>query len=67
MATLKRLTDNKEEGNFMDIEKMVALSNSIETKEFGVSSRESEVEKMWWILISPSGEIMEILYSMVGH
>ena len=52
MATIKHLMDNEEEGNFMDMEKMVALSNSIETKEFGVTSEESEVEKMWWILIS---------------
>ena len=52
MATIKHLIDNKAKGNFMDMEKMAALSNSIETKEFGVSSEETEVEKMWWILIS---------------
>ena len=52
MATIKRLTENEEKENFMDMEKMVALSNSIETKEFGVLSAESEVENMWWILIS---------------
>ena len=52
MATIKCLTNNEAEGNFMDMEKMVALSNSIETKYFEVSSAKSEVEKMWWIIIS---------------
>ena len=52
MATIKHLIDNIEKGNFMDMEKMVPLANSIETKEFGVLSAESEVENMWWILIS---------------
>ena len=52
MATIKHLTDNEAEGNFMDMVKMVVLSNSIETKEFGLSLAESDVEKMWWILIS---------------
>ena len=44
--------DNEAEGNFMDMEKMVALFNSIETQEFEVSLVESEVEKMCCILIS---------------
>ena len=52
ISTIKHLTENKAKGNFMDMEKMMPLSNSIETKEFEVSSAESEVEKMWWILIS---------------
>ena len=52
MVTIKRLTYNEAKGNFTDMEKMAALSNSIKTKEFEVSSEESEVEKMWWILIS---------------
>ena len=52
LATIKHLMDNKAKRNFMDMEKMVPLSNSMETKEFVVSSVESEVEKMWWIIIS---------------
>ena len=51
-ARIKHLMDNEAKGNFVDMETMMDLSSSIETKEFKVYSKESEVEKMWWILIS---------------
>ena len=51
MATIECLRTTNP-GDFMDTEEMVALSNTIETKEFRVSVLESEVKKMCLILIS---------------